>query len=107
MLIPRYSLRWLLGLTTLCAVVSLVLASAVRGEVWAVGVIAVLASAVLLAGLHVGTFLAAWMLSLFERATFSKLPQEGGSPFATTDSPFGPAAVPVSQPPSDSPPLTG
>jgi hypothetical protein len=104
MLIPRFSLRWLLGVTTLCALGSLVLASAVKGEVWALGVAAAMGGLVLLAALHIATFLAAWLLSLFERATFGREGSAGGSPFAepgTADSPFG-AAVPA--PLSESPP---
>ena len=47
MLIPRFSIRWLLGLTTFSAVVSLVLASAVRGRPWALGVMAGVSAALI------------------------------------------------------------
>ena len=63
MLIPRFSLRWLLGLITFCAVISLVLAGAVRNQVWAVGVLAALASLGLVAVLYVTAFLAAWLVA--------------------------------------------
>ena len=108
MLIPRFSLRWLLGLTTLCAGVSLVLASAVRGEVWALGVSAAIAGLVLVALLHVGTFFVAWLVALFERATFSRDELEGVSPFAQAGTPESPFSATVPAPVSENPPpLTG
>ena len=48
MLLPRFSILWMLGFTAFCAVVSLVLANAVRGEFWAIGAMAALGSGVLL-----------------------------------------------------------
>jgi hypothetical protein len=91
MLIPRFSLRWLLGLTTFCAAASLILAAAVRGEFWAVGAAAALASLAVLALLHITTFAGAWLLSGVERSLFQR--SRGTSPFATK----------VPAPPLDSP----
>jgi hypothetical protein len=61
MLIPRFSIRWLLGLTTLSAGLSLVLSYAVRGEAWALGVLAGMGSLSVLAVLYAAAFAAAWM----------------------------------------------
>jgi len=82
MLIPRFSLRWLLGLITLSAGVSVVLAQAVRGQSWAIGVAAALLCLVVLALLQAGTFLVAWFAAQAEsavvRRTASVVP--GSSP---------------------------
>ena len=42
MLIPRFSIRFLMGLTTLLAAACLVASHALRGEPWAIGLFAVL-----------------------------------------------------------------
>jgi hypothetical protein len=87
MLIPRFSLRWLLGLITLSAGVSVVLAQAVRGQSWAIGVSAALLCLIVLALLQAGTFLVAWLVALAEaaavRRTASILPASspGECPF--------------------------
>src|SRR5262245_3850678 len=108
MLIPRFTLRWLLGLTTLCPGVSLVLASPVRGETWALGVPAAIGGLLMLTALHVGTFGIAWLWSRVERAVFDPSDPDGVSPFAESpalQSPFA-AAVPAA-PTEGPPPLTG
>jgi len=98
MLIPRYSLRWLLGLTTFCALVSLVLSFAVKGQAWAIGVASGLWTAVIAALLYIAAFLAAWFVAQFATAT-RRQPQSGG------ESPFAPRPQ---QPAADHPPaMTG
>ena len=62
MFIPRYSIRWLLGLMTFSAGVSLVLSYAVRGQAWAIGVTSGLWTLVVVALLFVAAFLAAWFI---------------------------------------------
>jgi hypothetical protein len=100
MLIPRFSIRWLLGLTTLAAAVSFVLSYAVRGEAWALGVLAGLGSLSLLAVLYAATFAAAWLTWRGMGAIHEQPPAK--SPFAE---PLGgdlsDAAV------NDAPPITG
>ena len=44
MLLPRYSIRWILLLTTLCAFSFIVIAQAVRGQSWAIAGSAVASS---------------------------------------------------------------
>jgi hypothetical protein len=112
MLIPRYSLRWLLGLTTCCAGISLVLSHAVRGRPWAIGVTSGLWSLVIVGLFYIGAFLVAWLIA---HVTTSGCPGRergaGDSPFAVAK----PAEYPVvgpgvvqSQPAADTPPsMTG
>ena len=104
MLIPRFTLRWLLGLTTVSALVSLVLSFAVRRQPWALGVTAglwCLAAAFLF---YVVAFLAAWLIANTKTAVVGGTP--GPKRFETGDSPFA-GPLPVRQA-SDSPPaMTG
>lgn len=51
-LIPRYSLRWMLGLTTACAFLFAVFGMAARGHAWAICVSAGVGSLVLIAMIH-------------------------------------------------------
>ncbi len=106
MLIPRYSLRWLLGLTTVSAGISLVLSYAVRGHAWAIGITAGLWTFVAVAVLFVTAFLCAWLIDRVGSTT--KTGGAGRSPFgpqAAADAPF---ASLQPQQPSDTPPaITG
>jgi hypothetical protein len=111
MLIPRYSLRWLLGLTTFSALISLVLSYAVRGQAWAIGVAAGLWCVVIAGLLYVAAFLAAWCIAQFVTATRQNSKSGGASSFARQEpgeSPFGLPAARLQQPAADSPPsMTG
>jgi len=110
MIIPQFSLRWLLALTALCAGVSLVLSFAFRQQPWAIGMAAALGSAVGLALLFVGTFLVAWLISRATAGIFGQRSTAGESPFKLTDdSPFEPVAPALPDAAvSDSPsPITG
>ncbi len=42
MLLPRFTIRQIFAITTLCAVACLILSAAVVGRVWAIGIIAAL-----------------------------------------------------------------
>jgi hypothetical protein len=63
MLIPRFSIRWLLGLTTFSACISLVLSYAVRGQPWAIGVVAGLWVLVATFLFFAAAFLVAWFIT--------------------------------------------
>ena len=63
MLIPRFSIRWLLGLTTFSACVSLVLSYAVRGQPWAIGIVASLWALVVTFLFFAAAFLVAWFIT--------------------------------------------
>jgi hypothetical protein len=79
MLIPRFSIRWLLGLTTLCAGVSLVLSYATRGQSWAIGILVGLSSLLVVALLYVAAFGIAWFVWR-SMGTLHEVPP-GDSPF--------------------------
>jgi len=57
-LIPQFSLRWILALTTVMAVVSLVFTQALAGHAWAVGVAILLAALVMAFVVYAATFAA-------------------------------------------------
>jgi hypothetical protein len=80
MLIPRFSIRWLLGLTTLCAGVSLVLSYAVRGQSWAIGILIGLGSLLVVGVLYIAAFGIAWFVWR-SMGTLHEVPP-GDSPFA-------------------------
>ena len=80
MLIPQFSLRWLLVLTALCAGISFFLSYAFRGEAWAIGVAAALGSVVGLAVLYVVAFLSAWLITQMASGLYRQ--PLGQSPFA-------------------------
>jgi hypothetical protein len=112
MLIPRFSIRWLLGLTTISAGVSLVLSYAVRGQAWAIGVTAGLWSLVIVALSYIGAFLVAWLIAQSAAAGRRGWQQgTGESPFAALPAgeyPAGSAATGALQPAADTPPpMTG
>lgn len=96
MLIPRFTIRWLLLLTTICAVVFFIVGFAVRGESWAIAIstsVVSLAFAFFLYGLF---FVAAFILAtLFGIAKRSQ--PVGGTPFATAEPP--PQVIPPMEEP--------
>ncbi len=68
MLIPRYSLRTILIIVTVCAVMFLVISLGVQGTQWAAGVsIGLLALAVILIA-HASTFFLAWLFAVLIRS---------------------------------------
>jgi hypothetical protein len=105
MLIPRFSLRWLLWLTTVSALVSLVLSFAVRGRAWALGITAGLWCLVAVFVFFVLAFLAAWLVANTKAGFRSVLrPQDLR---AAGESPFAQSAV-IKAPAAESPPaMTG
>jgi hypothetical protein len=93
-LIPRFSLKWLLGFTAVAAVFSFVLAQAANRQAWAVGVVIALESLFLVFATYAWFFAVAWFFALLRRAI---TPQpRATSPFASA----GPPAqlVPPRQP---------
>ena len=85
MLIPRFSLRWLLLLTTVCAVFFLIVRMAGQGQHWAVGIVTGV-TALALAMLVYGVFfsLAFVLTGLIRRVRPGSPPS---SPFATDSLP--------------------
>ena len=64
MLIPQYSLRWLLGATTVCAMACSVFAMALRGSLLAAAVSMAIVALVAIELVHVLLFLLVWLVSL-------------------------------------------
>ena len=93
-MIPRFSLKWLLGFTAVAAVCSLVLAQAANKQPWAVGVVIALDSLVLVFFTYAWVFAVAWLFALIRRGFAG--PPRASSPFASA----GPPAqlVPPRQP---------
>lgn len=114
-LIPRFSLKWMLGFMAVAAVCSLVLSHAANRPVtelitnapgplvlsqatkqkpWAVGVVVAVASLVPVFASYAWFFAVAWLFALMRRSIAG--PQRGSSPFASA----GPPAqlVPPRQP---------
>ncbi len=63
MLIPQFSLRWMLAVVTLLAVVFLVASRAVQGSAWAVGVTAAVLMLAAVMLVHGGLFFLIWLVS--------------------------------------------
>ncbi len=79
MLIPQYTIRWLLGVMTVCAGLFSIVALGVRGVVWAAAVSIGLASLVVLMLLYALLFAVTWGIA----AAVPRLaaPRAGRSPF--------------------------
>lgn len=90
MIIPQFSLRWLLGLTALCGGFSLVLAYAIRGQTWAIGMTAALGAVFLLFLLYEAAFSVATLMTQGKKAIFGT-PPTGDSPFAIAIKPPEPS----------------
>lgn len=89
MIIPRFSLKALIGLVTVASLASLVVAAASRGESWAMGVVFGAFFIPLFFLVNVIIFSLAWMLAQFrqKRAIESTPPQPPPDP--TPSSPQG------------------
>ena len=88
MLIPRFTLRWLLLLTTVCGGLSLVLSYAMQGREWAIAVSLALGAVPLLFLLHALAFAVAWGFAQVANAIGGMAYKpKGVSPFATAGPP--------------------
>jgi hypothetical protein len=63
-LIPQYSIRWLLAVTAVCAVVFSVIGLAVRGHHWAMGVSIAVGALVVMMVVNAVIFGLIWIFSL-------------------------------------------
>lgn len=95
MLLPRFSIRLILGFTAVCAIVAYVGAHAVEGKAWAMGVIASVGFLVAATFCYVGLFLLGWIIS----SVFGlvRVPDRPHSPFAGASPP-----PQIIEPPQDS-----
>jgi hypothetical protein len=88
MLIPRFSLRWMLLATAVVAGLSLVLSQAVRGADWATALLAALCAVLAVFALYGWTFGFAWVLAWVGRRLRAKYrPPVARSPFADAGPP--------------------
>ncbi len=80
-LIPQFSIRWLLGLTTVCAVIFSIIGAAVRGHYWTAGVSVAIVSLVVVFVVHALFFA---LVSVFTVGSSSPMRpmSPGESPFA-------------------------
>jgi len=95
LLIPQFSIRWLLGVTTAAAGVFSIVAMGVQGRAWAVGVSVAFLSIVVLALVYVAAFAMVWLFSVVTSSFGGRRDEAVGSPFALP--PSKPAASNVSQ----------
>jgi hypothetical protein len=93
MLIPQFSIRWVLALTAVCAVFSLILAAAVHGSPWAIAISIAVASLAVTLAFHGAVFFGVWLFSLIVPDRRQTAAGTARSPFAhSTASPFAEAA---------------
>lgn len=103
MIIPRFSLRWLLALITVCGGLSLILSYAFQGHAWAIGLIVGLGSLLVVVALHAVAFSIAWLLTQFSymaTGNFTAKSGAGQSPFGRGGSPFAPPQAADPEPPA-------
>ena len=93
MLIPQFSLRWLLGLTTVCAVVFSIVGLAVRGSEWAAAVSIGIGSLVVLILVYGLVFVAVWIFSVVVTSVRRRRGGATGSPFQSELPEAGPAGT--------------
>jgi hypothetical protein len=85
MLIPRFSLRQLLVITTASAIFCYVIAMATRGHLWAMAIAIAVSSVISALIVHAGLFALAWLLTLIG-GLFTKQ-HVAASPFANAAPP--------------------
>lgn len=81
MLIPRFTVRWLLALMAVCALLAFVISLAVGGQLWAMAMSLAVVSVLVVLILHASIFCLAWgAAELWRLATNQRV---AASPFAT------------------------
>jgi hypothetical protein len=85
MLIPQFSLRWMLAVMAVLAVFFLVVARAAQGNAWAVGVSVSVAMLAVVAAVHATMFFVIWLVSLWtarrRRPAVVPVPATAATPF--------------------------
>ncbi len=94
MIIPQFSLRWLLAVTTGAAVVFSIVGLAVRGSAWATAVSAGIGAAAVLAGVFATMFAVVWVFSVATASLGRKRDRTAGSPFGRASAAVADAATP-------------
>lgn len=94
MLIPQFSIRWLLTLTTVCAVIFSIVGLAVRGHAWAAGVSIGIGALVVLTLVYGSLFALVWMFSVVTAPLSGQRGRSETSPF-TADAAVGQEVPPT------------
>lgn len=94
MLIPRFTLRWLMLLITVISVFCVIVAQAFRGHAWAMGVSLAVASLLLSFLIYGALFCLAYLLASVRGS--ARTPVGVASPFATVEPP--PQIIPPEDP---------
>jgi uncharacterized membrane protein len=84
--IPQFTIRWLLGLMTVCGVISSIIALAMRGHLWALGISVALGTLVLFMLIAACLFLIVWIFTGFGASRNPNL-TAGQSPFRVSEIP--------------------
>lgn len=87
MIIPRFTIKILLIVTAIAAVLALVMREAVREQPWAIALCTTLASVVLVFFLFVFFWTLAWMWDQTIGQALRPPPPQGGNPFASAGLP--------------------
>ena len=87
--IPQFTIRWMLGLMTGWAVLFSIVALAMRGHYWALGISVGMGALVLFMLIGALLFALIWIFSGFGSSRNSK-PSDGQSPFSEADHPKAP-----------------
>lgn len=82
MLIPRYSIRWVLGGTLAAGVFFVVVREATQGAGWAFGVTAAFVGLGLFLAVYAWLFFLIWLVSTVLRSIRRSRAPQGRSPFA-------------------------
>ena len=87
--IPQFTIRWMLGLMTVWAMIFSIVALAMRGHLWALGISVGLGTLVVFMLIGAFLFSLVWIASLFGSSRNSP-PSDGHSPFREADAPKTP-----------------
>jgi hypothetical protein len=79
MLIPRFSVRWLLAATAVCSVLAYVVAQAVMGQAWGIAASVACGALLLTFLVYVAVFVVAWGIAFLGA---SRRGRQATSPFA-------------------------
>ncbi len=81
MLIPQFSIRWLLALTTVCALVLSIVSLAVQGHAWAAGVSIGIGALMVSALVYGAIFALVWLFSVVTAPLTNRWGRMDTSPF--------------------------
>jgi len=98
MLVPQFSIRWMLAVTALCAVAFSLVALAMRGHRWALAISVGVGSLGLMMAVYAAAFGLVWLYAVATDRPNSKARRSGSGPFSRRSSEESAAAEGVVQP---------